>query len=223
MPYQMSARRRRPVQLELARTRGWGGKRRGAGRKPAGEKPGVRHRSRPALASRFPVHVTLRVLPHVWNLRSRRSFRVIRRSLAAASDRFGMRVCEFSVQGNHLHLLLEAQEARALSRGMQGLSIRLARGLNALMGRAGKVLADRFHAHILRTPSEVRNALRYVRGNRASHLRRLGESVVGDFVDAYSSAAPEHGIPLGSPHTYLLLQARAVLERATVASRAGPA
>ncbi len=83
----------------------------------------------------------------------------------------------FSVQGNHLHLLIEAQDNRALAEGMQGLSVRLARGLNRLMGRHGKVLADRFHAHVLRTPAETRRAIAYVLLNHRSHAARSGERV----------------------------------------------
>jgi putative transposase len=156
----------------LPKHAGWGGRRKGAGRKAKGERPGVSHRGRPVLPSRFPVHVTLRVLAHVWNLRSRRGFRVVERALALGGDRLGFRVCEFSVQGNHFHLITEALDAPSLSRAMQGLSVRLARGLNRMMGRMGKVLADRFHARILRTPTEVRRAVTYVRNNRAVHRAR---------------------------------------------------
>src|SRR6266566_1116261 len=118
-------RSRRPVQLTLRKHAGWGGRRKGAGRKPKGEWALVTHTARPPLAARYPVHVTLRVLPHVWNLRSGRTFRVLGRALSQGGDRFGMRICEFSIQGNHLHLVTEATDARALSRGMQGLSIRI--------------------------------------------------------------------------------------------------
>ena len=166
------------------------------------------HGTRPALAARFPVHVTLRVLPHVWNLRSRRSFRIITRAFAAGGDRFGMRLCDFSIQGNHLHFLVEAADARALSRGMQGLSIRLAKGLNGMMGRRGKVLADRFHARILRTPTEVRRALLYVVGNRDVHRSRWGQRASGER-DRYSSAAPSPRLVLPDARTYLLIRARA--------------
>ena len=210
MPNQVS-RRRRPQQLTFARHGGWGGPRKGAGRKPRGERPGVSHATRGALAARFPVHVTLRVLPHVWNLRSRRSFRVIARAFAAGGDRFGMRLCEYSIQGNHLHLLVEAADQRALSRGMQGLSIRLARGLNALMGRQGKVLADRFHARILRSPTEVKRVLAYVRDNRDIHRARRGEKVTGKAADPYSSASrdPSLAVVLPEAHSWLLARARA--------------
>jgi hypothetical protein len=91
---------------------------------------------------------------------------------------------------------------------MQGLSIRIAKGLNRLMARSGKVLADRFHQRILRTPTEVRHVVRYVRNNRAVHRARWGEST-GAKVDPFSSASADHGILLPAAHTYLLALARA--------------
>ena len=184
----------------------WGGARKGAGRKPKGAKAGMPHLRRPALAARFPVHVTVRVRPHVWNLRSRRSFAVIGKALWAMAERFGMRLCEFSVQGNHVHLVVEAADRVALARGMKGLGVRLARGLNRLMGRAGAVLADRYHAHILRTPSEVRHAVPCVRENQRKHAALRGAVLPARYVDPYSSLGREHGIVLPRPRTWLLGQ-----------------
>jgi REP element-mobilizing transposase RayT len=147
------------------------------------------------------------MLPHVWNLRSRRSFAVIGVSIYAAAQRFGMRLCEFSVQGNHLHLVVEAADQAALGRGMKGLGVRLARGLNRVMdGRRGKVLADRYHQHILRTPSEVKRAVSYVVHNYRKHVLERGGTLPTAFVDPYSSASREHGILLPRPHTWLLRQ-----------------
>src|SRR5438105_998118 len=101
-------RRRKPRQLGLT-FRTWGGKRKGAGRKPniAG-KPGVSHRNRPQFASRLPVHVTVRMAPEVYNLRSKRSFRVLEQAFYEGADRLGLRLVRFSVQGNHIHLIVEA-------------------------------------------------------------------------------------------------------------------
>jgi REP element-mobilizing transposase RayT len=185
------------------------------------------HLARPALATRFPVHVTLRMQPHVWNLRSRRSFRVIGTAVREAAGRFGMRICEFSVQGNHLHLVVEAGGREALARGMQGLGIRLGKGLNRLMGRHGRVLADRYHAHILRTLREVSNAVRYVRDNHARHARSWSPGVGASEVDPYSSAGcadlawwraeRRRPIELPEPGTWMLTQARAQLEQSAPA------
>jgi REP element-mobilizing transposase RayT len=177
-------------QLSLKLPDGHGGRRPGAGRKPAGERAGVSHHGRPEATPRFPVHVTLRTLDHVWNLRSRRSFRVVEAALTAMLGWRDFHVVHFSVQGNHLHFVVEAEDSRALAEGMQGLLVRLAKGLNRMMGRHGKVFADRYHAHVLRTPSEVRRALAYVLLNARSHLARLGERP-GQYAvfDPYSSAA----------------------------------
>src|SRR5437870_13849387 len=100
------------------------------------------------------VHVTLRVARRVWNLRGPRCFRVIEASFAEARVRFGLHIIEFSVMGNQLHLFVEADDDVTLSRGIQGLRVRIARGLNLLMGRRGPVFADRFHARVLGSPAE---------------------------------------------------------------------
>jgi REP element-mobilizing transposase RayT len=132
----------------------------------------VSHRHRAKLASRHPVHVTLKLERGLPRLRNKASYRVLRRAFVGANARDGFRLCEYSVQGNHIHLIVEAKDRPALSRGMQGLAIRIALGLNRLWERTGRVFADRYHDRILRTPREVRNALSYVLNNARRH--RLG-------------------------------------------------
>ena len=147
---------------------GWGGRRRGAGRKPAGERAGVPHVKRPRLAARFPVLVTMRLLPGLASLRAEDTHELVSAMFAAGtSEEF--RVIEYSVQSNHVHALVEAQNERALTRGMTGLVVRITRGLNRLLRRVGPVFSDRFHARILRTPREVRNALLHVLQNARKH------------------------------------------------------
>src|SRR5438445_4779513 len=80
-----------------------GGNRKGAGRKRTAARPHVSHKRRAQFDKAAPVLVTLRVAFGVWNLRSRRCFRIIEDCFAGARDRFGLRVIEFSVLGNHLH------------------------------------------------------------------------------------------------------------------------
>src|SRR5262245_52348838 len=116
---------------------GRGGRRKGAGRKPKDGRRNVDHCRRPVFTRRMPVHVTQRMARSSCNLRSRRSFRVLWSAICASQDRFGCRICEFTVMGDHIHLLVEADSSVALSRGMKGLAVRMARGLNAMMGRKG--------------------------------------------------------------------------------------
>src|SRR5947209_7357923 len=103
-------------------TRNWGGKRPGAGRprkKPIPElegKPGIPHLTRPRVAPYQPVHVTVRVRAGVGNLRGYSRTRLIENALYAAREQYGMRVVHWSIQGNHLHLVVEVESREALSR-----------------------------------------------------------------------------------------------------------
>jgi len=165
----------------------WGGKRRGAGRKPKGERAGVAHARRERLAARFPVLVTLRLRAGLPSLRYDDSHEVLREAFEAGSNG-AFRVVEYSVQSNHLHLVAESSDGSSLSRGMIGLSVRIARGLNRLWRRCGEVFPDRFHSRILRTPRAVRVALIYVLQNARKHgaWRALAP-------DAYSSGPEFEG------------------------------
>jgi hypothetical protein len=159
----------------------WGGKRRGAGRKPKGERALVSHAQRAKLAARHPVLVTMRLVAGVASLRAKNSHEALRDAFATSTSET-FRVVEYSVQSTHLHLLVESRDERTLSRGMIGLAVRIVRRLNKLWRRAGALLADRYHARILRTPSEVRRALVYLLQNARKH-----GAWVARFADVYSS------------------------------------
>ena len=173
---------RRPSQLALPSPRTWGGRRHGAGRKPRpGRRPGVPHRRRPPHRGAHPVHVTLRAVNALRCLRSTRIFPAVRGALARAS-RGDFRVVEFSVQKDHVHLLVEAHDNRALSSGVRGLAIRVAKAVNRVLGRRGRVWDSRYHARALSTPRAVRHALVYVLMNFRKH------GAVGTDLDPCSSA-----------------------------------
>ena len=190
------------TQLKLALPR-WGGRRKNAGRpRRDGRKlpPGVPHLRRPALEPRHPAHVTLKVLKELPSLRSPGGALAVIGALQAGSARKGFRVVHFSVLRDHIHLVVEATDAQALTRGVQCLSIRVARQINRALGRRGKVFADRYHARALRTPTEVRRAIAYVVHNFAKHEVRAGRGQPAGFLDLLSS----QGIPLREPRTWLL-------------------
>src|SRR5512136_650200 len=170
-------RRIKMRQLEMKMPR-WGGKRPRAGRpRVLPGKPRLKHLPRQAIPERLPVHVVLRMAPEVGTLRTRVALKVIGRAVWSAQDKFGMRLIHFTVESNHLHLIVEGVSGAA----MKGLGVRIARGINRLRGRSGRVIGDRYFARGLRTPAEVRNAVRYVVRN---HARQTGV----DVPDEYSSA-----------------------------------
>ena len=161
---------RRSRQLELPQPTSWGGRRRGAGR-PAitGRRTPVQHRARPGHDARCPVHVTLRARREIRSLREDVPFYAVRSAIAAAStDRF--RVIHFSVQADHVHLVVEASDGRALALGIRALVVRTARAINRATRRTGRVWGDRYHARALRTPHEVRTGIVYVLQNWKKHL-----------------------------------------------------
>ncbi len=179
--------------------RAWGGKRRRAGAKRRGARRRVSHKTRPVLKGRAPAHVTVRMREDVCGLRSADCFRVLRRVFCAVNARNGFRLIHFSVQGNHVHFLVEADGTRELSRGMQALNVRMAMALNRLMGRRGKVFSDRYHAVVLRTPTQTANTIHYVLNNRQHHAP--GRYPAG-WRDPFASTSG----PLGAPRTWLVLR-----------------
>jgi REP element-mobilizing transposase RayT len=190
----------------------WGGYREGAGR-PArtGKKPQP-HSARPEHRADEPVHVTLRAVRQVASLRRWKVGAAIGEAIRAATMArtvAGFRVIHFSIQPDHLHLIVEADGKRALSRGTQALAIRIARAVNRALGRRGRVFSDRYHARALASPREVRNAIAYVINNWYKHVWDA------DGVDSFSSgrwfdgwagrAAPTQRTrsPVAEPRTWL--------------------
>jgi REP element-mobilizing transposase RayT len=152
--------------------------------------------------------VTLRAAAGVDWLRTRVAYRAMLAALSQAS-REEFRVVHFSVQTNHVHLIVEADGKASLSRGMRGLAIRCALAVNRALRRRGALWADRYHARALSAPRMVRNSLIYVLGNARKHLR----AVAG--IDPCSSARwfdgfsrppvpPSDEPPTRPPRTWLL-------------------
>jgi len=178
----------------------------------------VPHVSRPKLASRYPVHVTKRVVPGLPKLRSFKLARVLRDCFVRGCQRPGFRICQFSIQGNHVHLICEARDASSLARGIQGWSVRVARRINARIGRGGRVFEERYHVQILKTPRQVRNGLCYVIQNARRHGTQVDPAFGG--VDPFTSAwyfdgwsecrwrrglaPPDDEAPVAPAHTWLL-------------------
>jgi REP element-mobilizing transposase RayT len=148
----------------------------------------VWHRKRPEISPKTPVHVAIRVRKGTIGLRPRKSFRIVRSALVAASQKIRFRLIEYSVQGNHLHLIAEADDTYALSRAMRSLSIRIARHINRAMGERGVRIVDRYFMSVLKTPLDVRTALQYVLNNYRRHQAQSKRRCSDGWIDPCSSA-----------------------------------
>ena len=167
------------------------------------------------------MHVTVRLRRGLPSLRHRAQRRVLLEAFAAGCARAGglgagFRLVHFSIQGNHLHLIVEAVDRLHLSRGMQGLLIRTAKRLNRLWNRRGSVFADRYHDRVLKTPREVRHALSYVLHNARRHAAASGRRTAtgldvyssGPWFDGWRQSHAFHNLPAhrptAPPHTWLI-------------------
>lgn len=168
--------------------RGWGGKRRGAGRKRRSPRSNDDHLGRETLTREFPAHLTLRLQPGLPSMRERALFEVVLQALSASAFGLFFRIVEYSVQRNHIHLLIEAADSQSLTTGVKSLVGRLSRSINLALKRTGPVLADRYHLHVIKTPWEARRALAYLFGNARKHAREAGVPVPEGWVDPRSSA-----------------------------------
>jgi len=154
------------------------------GRKPSA-RAGVPHEKRPRHVRWNPLHITMRALAGLPSFRQQRLFAAFELALRT-TRRPDFRIVEFSVQHNHLHLVVEADDNDALARGMKSFSVRANRLFNAAHGRGrGPVWAGRYHRSDLKTPRQVRNALVYVLNNARKHGIITTKALV---IDAGSSA-----------------------------------
>jgi hypothetical protein len=137
----------------------------------------MRHGSREAFG-KLPVHVTVRVRSGLPSLRTIAIVHQIERTFARGCTRRYFRLVHYALQGNHAHFVVEADDRRALGRGMMAIGARLARAVNRVAKRCGPVLADRFHSRLLRTPREVHRVLRYVLLNARRHAAKSGATAL---------------------------------------------
>jgi REP element-mobilizing transposase RayT len=150
-----------------------GGRRKGAGRKAARRADGKRVHNTHAVREHFtasrPVHVTVRVRAGLPSLRGPVLAPVVLQALETSNERAGFRLVHFSLQTTHWHLVCEADGPVALAAAMRALNGRIAKAINKQLGRTGSVIEDRYHLEVLRTPTQVRNAVRYVLRNGEKH------------------------------------------------------
>jgi len=158
--------------------------------------------------------VTVKLLPGIPSLRTVSLVRGLEQSFAALRSRGDFRLVHYTLQDTHAHLIVEARDADALGRGIMAVGARIARAVNRTFRRRGHVLTERFHARILRTPREVRNALAYVLLNARRHAQRVWAGLridpasSGRWFDGWrrTQAVPARArvVPVVAPRTWLL-------------------
>ena len=204
----------RQILLPLESRSGWGGARSGAGRNLD------RHDAIRTVGERRSyggIRVTSRSR---WKDVPRSGVCGWWRSSSAAGARRASRgdFVSFTIpsKNDHVHMIVEASSARDLASGLKSITARFGRGVNRVFRRAGRVLTDRSHVHVLRTPREVRNAIAYVLLNARRHLAKRGRVPVrvarfdpassARWFSGWRNGAPPSRDPpaVAAPRTWLL-------------------
>jgi REP element-mobilizing transposase RayT len=153
-------------QLEFEKVKGWGGKRRGAGRRNrTGEKG---HLKREVINFKLPMHITLK-FKRVY-LKNKATLKAFKNAVKEAK-RFALHVVHYSIQNDHIHMIVEAKDNESLARGMMSLKGRFGKIIRGAMGGHGPVFKGRFHVEVLRSPTRMKYALEYVLLNTAKHMK----------------------------------------------------
>lgn len=171
-----------------------GGRRPGSGRKRVHSK-GVAHREREKIKSTTPLLINFKYKTYIKN---KTCLRLLKRAILN-SRKHGLRIIHFSLQSNHVHLIVEAETNDVLTKGMRSLTVTFAKGLNR-----GKVQLERYHLHVLRSMRETKNAVYYVLFNKQKH-----EKGTYSKIDEYSSL-------LSHPRSLEIIKTFALSNRMTI-------
>lgn len=136
-----------------------GGRRPGSGRKRIHSK-GIAHRIREKVNHRTPLHINFKFKAYI---RNKYCLKLLKRAILNAQSH-GLWVVHFSLQSNHVHLIVEAESNVLLTKAMRSLTVTFAKGL-----RKGKVQVERYHLHVLKSIKETQNAIHYVLFNKQKH------------------------------------------------------
>lgn len=159
-----------------------GGRRPGAGRKRIHSK-GVAHQVREKVKKSYPLHINFKVVKNVPGLRNKQIMKALIKAILNSRLK-GLKVQHYSLQHNHVHLIVEASSNAILTKGMRSLTVTFAKRINAHFKRSGQVQKERYHLNVLKSLKEVKNAINYVVHNDQKHRLDLG---INQKFDIYSS------------------------------------
>lgn len=159
----------------------------GAGRKAKVDK-GIRHTKREEFFRPSSLHLTIKVRKTSAEIKSKAVLKVLHRAILRARSK-GLRMIHYTLEYDHVHLLVEASSNQQLHSGMQAFGICFAKGINKVKGRKGNVYKHRYHLHLLRSAREVKNVLHYILKNGIKHGRTYCA------VDPFNSMLKENLIP----------------------------
>lgn len=150
----------------------------GAGR-PAKHDRGIRHIARDEFKRLTVLHLTVKIDRTKAGLKNKQTLKLLWHAIKKARLK-GLKIVHYTLEFDHVHLLVEADNKAVLGTGMQSFGITLSKGINKLKGLKGQVFKTRYHFRKLRTPTEVKKVIHYILGNSIKHKS-------SSFINQYNS------------------------------------
>lgn len=166
-----------------------------AGR-PAIHDKGIRHTVRPRIHKTTMLHLTIKVRENKADIKNKRILKLLHHAIKRARLQ-RLKVLHYTLEYNHVHLLVEATNNQILHKGMQAFGITFSKWINRLKLRKGTVYKHRYHFHALRSTRERKNALNYIFTNGVKHGRTRSR------IDPYNSFVGLHLISADVLNTIL--------------------
>ena len=159
----------------------------GAGR-PAKVDRGIRHISREKINRPSALHLTIKVRENKADIKNKRILKALHYAIRRARLQ-GLRVVHYTLEYNHVHLLVEANDNKSVQKGMQALGISFSKAINKIKQVKGSVYKHRHHFRKLNSRREYKNVIQYIFRNGIKHKRSLC------LIDPFNSLVAEKRIP----------------------------
>lgn len=143
----------------------------GAGR-PAMHDRGIRHIARDVIKKNTALHLTVKIEREKAGLRNKDILKALQSAIFRARLK-GLRILHYTLEYDHVHLLVEADNNQMLATGMQSFGICFSKGINRIKRLVGRVFQTRYHFRKLKSRNEIRNAFNYIVGNSIKHKKAI--------------------------------------------------
>lgn len=140
-----------------------------AGR-PAIHDKGIRHIAREIIKKSTSLHLTIKVRENKADIKNKQVLKILHYAIRRSRIK-GLRIIHYTLEYNHIHLLVEAADKQTVHQGMQSFGITFAKKINAIKRLKGTVYKHRYHLRKINSPRELKNVLYYIFNNGIHHKR----------------------------------------------------
>ncbi|MDD4973652.1 MAG: transposase [Bacteriovorax sp.] len=138
----------------------------------------MRHTSRPHLSKACSLHLTVKIKKIKAELKNKSVLSILKRAILNARKQ-GLKVIHYSLEYDHVHLLIEADNNHILSKGMQSFGVTISKAINRMRKLKGGVYKHRYHFRKISSPRQLKNVLNYIFNNGIKH--KTAKHIVGHY------------------------------------------